>query len=321
MTKRVLIVGCGQLGSRHLQSLVKVPQSFTVDLLDPAEASLQRSLNLFVGSGGNAEQLKLHQNTTSIEGQSFDLIIVATNSDVRPALVKELRRKAVQSPYWVLEKVLAQSSTLGEEIVHDLSDVKAWVNCPRDYYTCYSEIKSQLAANEPVHITIEGTNWGLACNTVHYLTLLHDFSNTFPVSFDVSALERKAPPAKRLGFVEFYGTAVGKFTNGSTLTVICREGQEVTREHTIRQGDRSWLVQEFQGRAESDVNGTRESKPIHVPTQSELTHLIARDIFKRGDCRLPTLSTSLAIHRQFLDALVDLYGEIQGVRTSLVPIT
>ena len=321
MTKSVLIVGCGQLGSRHLQSLAKLNELARIDLLEPVATSLQKACDLFTNSGGKKELLNLHQVPKSLQNHSFDLIIIATNSDIRPNLIKELLGLGVKSQYWILEKVLSQSFQLGGEIAKALEGSKVWVNCPRRYYQCYEDILPDVVPNTPIHMSIVGSNWGLACNAIHYLSVLNVLSRSLPTIFDTSGLDRRAPPAKRVGFVEFFGTAKATFANGSTLTLTCTEGQEVTRVLRAEQGNKKWMVNEFQNLAESQFEGPVQVKSIHVPTQSELTSIIVKEIFATGDCLLPTLATSLAVHQPFLDGLVAFYSQINDKNLTTVPIT
>ena len=46
MKKRIALIGCGKLGSRHLQSLIKLNYRTNIYLVDPKNESINVSLNL-----------------------------------------------------------------------------------------------------------------------------------------------------------------------------------------------------------------------------------------------------------------------------------
>ena len=55
MRKKILLVGCGNIGSRHLQALAKLPFEVNVEIIEPNKISQQlaiKRLNEIISSFG-----------------------------------------------------------------------------------------------------------------------------------------------------------------------------------------------------------------------------------------------------------------------------
>ena len=85
---RVAIIGAGQLGSRHLQGLLKSKSEQVIYVLDPSESSLKISRN-------RAQEIKNNHNLLFITDWNklpnyLDLVIVSTGANVRSKVVSKL---------------------------------------------------------------------------------------------------------------------------------------------------------------------------------------------------------------------------------------
>ena len=106
ISKRILLVGVGQLGSRYLQGLARVKQPLEIWLSDPSQDALKLALSRWheVVSPNSNHQLHSDCPASSIP-LSYDVIIVATSSKVRPDLVHQMSKK-YHASFWILEKFL-----------------------------------------------------------------------------------------------------------------------------------------------------------------------------------------------------------------------
>ena len=88
---RVLIVGCGQLGSRHLQAVASLANVREIEVVDPTPAALelgrQRLAELPDRQCGTIFRWLRSVEEASKDG---DLCIVATQADVRCQLVYQV---------------------------------------------------------------------------------------------------------------------------------------------------------------------------------------------------------------------------------------
>jgi hypothetical protein len=120
-----------------------------------------------------------------------------------------------------LEKVLFQrrSDLRAVADVIDARSIPTWVNCTRRAWPGYRELRSRIHGQGPIHMTVNGGEWGLACNGIHYVDIFCGLSRESISSIDASALELPAIASKRPGYIEFLGTLKITGERGSTLTL------------------------------------------------------------------------------------------------------
>src|SRR4051812_28324411 len=95
-----VVIGVGNLGFRHLESLYKSDLPLSLHAVDPSQAARDRASGL---SGGTKKVTAVA--TVAELPTKIDLAIVATNSDVRLAMTQQLLKRA-KVRFLVLEKVL-----------------------------------------------------------------------------------------------------------------------------------------------------------------------------------------------------------------------
>ena len=89
--KKILLIGAGQLGSRHLQALALLKQSCAIIVVDTNENSLKIAKLRFEEIKGSEKHKVSYQ--TEIKNSKFlhfNLCIIATNSKIRSLIIKEL---------------------------------------------------------------------------------------------------------------------------------------------------------------------------------------------------------------------------------------
>ena len=169
--KTILIAGAGQLGSRHLQGVKTSENELDIWVYDLSRESLKVAEERY-------NQVESENKTAhfvdSLEDvpNNIDVLIVASSSKPRAIIVKQvLASKKVK--YMVLEKFLFTRMSEYEEIKQliDEKGVKTWVNCPRRMWDGYSLISQYIDSTKPVSFDYEDTDWGLCCNTVHYIDI------------------------------------------------------------------------------------------------------------------------------------------------------
>lgn len=129
--RKVLLVGAGGIGSRHLQALAKSEIPLQIQVVARSEKSLTLAKERCLEANNTAEKrVEYYTNLNQIASR-VGVAIVATNSDVRKDVIESLLNKTEIS-YLILEKVLFQKLKDYEIVEHILEQkhVKAWVNCP-----------------------------------------------------------------------------------------------------------------------------------------------------------------------------------------------
>ena len=316
---KVAIIGAGQLGSRHLQGLKTAVSPLSISVVDSSNESLQVAKERYdtVQAVGEKEVTYL----TSIDKlpEELDLVIVATGSKPRAAIVKSLL-SAKNVKNIVLEKVLFPAMADYDEIDQLLKEksVKCWVNCPRRMYGLYQQIAGIIDKNKPVMMFYGEENWGLCCNSIHEIDIFMYLTGEDNYTIDTSLLNTEIEASKRNGYIEMTGTLRIKTPNGSELILTSINGYERKAGITIQNGDMNLFIDESKGLW--SLNG--EEHNFAVPYQSQLSGVLADDLLSKGDCPLSTYKLSASYHKPFIEALLLKYNIITAQKENkLLPIT
>lgn len=315
----ILIVGAGQLGSRYLQGLSKVSFPLNIIVLDLSP----KSLVLAADRWKDVEKLDSpHKvsfiNEYNLNVKEIDIAIVATGANNRHIIIKKILDLATIR-YWIIEKVLAQSSEYVDAIRELLNEAKgAWVNTPRRLMKWWKEIKSMIAIDQPLQFSIDGGMWGLACNSIHFLDLIEWITEEKLVSIDVNDLEKEWFESKRKGYYEVKGSITCYFSGGSLIRLSVNPELPGTKFH-IKEQFNCWEIDESSGIARrSDgltILGT-------LNFQSELTSNVVQNILLKGICGLPTLNQSSELHKPFLINMLEHWKKQEEKNEdSFLPIT
>lgn len=321
-----LIIGAGQLGSRHMQGLLKLDCKQTIYMLDPSEQSLeisrQRATEII-----HEHSVFFVKDYTDLP-KHIDLAIIATNANIREKVTENLM-KEFSVKYLVLEKVLFQKISAYENIESILKDsnTKVWVNHPRRMFNHYKTIKEGLSTRlSPVVFSAVGGNWGLGCNAIHFADLFTFLAGSEIVSMNMEMIDNDFFESKRVGFVEFTGTITGSLADGSIFSISSLAGNSAPITVTAQSETERFIVQEggtpsiiaLSQNNNFDVRVT-SFEPVY---QSALTTYFANDLFNNGGtCSLTTFEEASATHRFYIEGLLKKYCNLSGIHTEVCPIT
>ena len=330
MSSAILIAGAGQLGSRYLQGMVNCRNTLDIYVYDISEQSLQiakqRWEQVFKTAatslrGELTESGVQHKVTflTSFEKipKKINIAIVATNADVRPQVVKQIVTNS-EVCYWILEKVLAQSTIMLSEILALTQNSSgAWTNIPRRMMAWHKQIRERLRSESTLKITGSGSLWGLACNGIHFLDLVSWWTDEKLREIDTSKLDSKWIESKRKGFYEITGKITADYSGGTRLVLESR--QEGSPFKMKVEGQNSvWEIDEIKGVAVGPdgvmIMGKNEM-------QSSMTSKLVDDLLAGKNCELPKLSDSVEMHRIFLCSLLEHWNNVNSRNDEILPIT
>lgn len=326
MTYNIVLIGAGQLGSRHLQGLKKISIAVNIEVVDPNTGSLAIAKERYEQVENN-EQVKSIRFLNSIDelNENIDLCIIATNSNIRALVTLELvAKKKIKTI--VFEKILFQKVAdykSVQEILHK-NKIKAWVNCPRRVFPDYIEIKKDITTNEKLTFLLTGGNWGLACNGIHFIDLLAFLNDNNNFTFDSSGLDNDFQMSKRAGFIEFTGTLQGKQSNGSDIIINARNGSNAPHVITITGENSIFIIDETNSEirmALSKNDWKWENRKLRVLYQSQLTGDIAEEILTKGNCNLTSFDESAQIHISYISSILEFYNKSLNKITDILPIT
>ena len=316
---RIFLIGAGNLGSRHLQGLCLLPYKTHITLVDPSEQSLATA----VSRAKEVDPKSRHEidclKDISDMASNYDFGIIATSSNVRFNVLKQLETKKVKVPYIVLEKVLFQNidELAGAEAILQNLGSKAWVNCPRRLSPSYQNLKKKLQNKKWKSFNVTGNDWGLGSNTIHFLDLFQFLSGDTLKTMDTSGLEPEIFPASRPGFVEFYGVLSGLSRGGVQYIINCSHFPQdiVVRIETI---DGVFEINE----SKKIIKSPQGEESFDMENQSGLTHKIWEELKNDQSSVLTTYSESKELHWRFLSQLSMFYSALDKThKTKSLPIT
>lgn len=317
--KTILIAGAGNIGSRHLQGTTTSKQDLDIWVFDLSEESLRIAKERFEQMP-NSGKKKAHFVTNLRETpEQIDVAIVATGSKPRAAIVKDLL-ELKQVRYMVLEKFLFGSMSEYHEIGSLLKEkgVLTWVNCPFRLYEGYNILKGMFDHTQPIIASYgNGGDWGLCCNSIHYIDIFMYLTGCNDYSLDISGLEPTVIDSKRPGYIELVGNLVVKTKNGDKLTL--KTSLEGSVESIIHFANGQHL-------AEADeINNTLvfdgKEIPLGFKYQSSLTGSVIDDLLINNKCGLSTFDNSAKYHLRFLSEIIPFVNKIKGWDSDSCPIT
>jgi predicted dehydrogenase len=321
----IVVIGAGNLGSRHLQALSKVSFQTTIEVVDPFPASLGVAKARFEEMPANSNILNIHYLTSVSQlSKNVDLAIIATNADIRAEVICQLEAQC-EVKNLVLEKVLFQKTEEYQEIQSLLNrgKIKAWVNHPRRMFPYYVKLADLLQGSNQVSYHVQGGDWGLASNGLHFIDHLALLTGCDDFEINTDRLNPSIISSKRKGFFEVSGALAGKVGQhpfelfchkdvSPVVITICADNLNAI----IDEGN-DWV------RIATKKNGWRwvEEKTKIIYFQSELSNKFAEDIIEKGQCDLPTFAEATKFHILFINAMQEHINRYGVEKHTACPIT
>lgn len=309
----VLVVGAGQLGSRHIQALKAVKTPLHIVVIDPSHASREQARQRYEDVPSGADHIFTLCSEVPAGLESATLLIVATNANCRfevfRAVVEQMPVRAA-----VLEKIL-----FSDPRDYDQADsfakkqgVKVWVNCSMRQTQIYRRVADVCRGHGPVSYQISGSRFGLMTNAIHYVDHMCHVLRSADFSVDPIGLKRELVPSKRHGFLECIGTLQVHFSEGSIGSFTSFENGSAPLVVDIASSNGRFIVGETEGKAMysgSDTDWQWETIEGTFEPQSRLTTALTESILEKGSCLLTPLSESIAIHRKLFEPVRKYLGQ------------
>ena len=172
-------------------------------------------------------------------------------------------------------------------------------------------------------MTVEGPQWGMGCNSIHFMDLFSHLTQAKDFHLTETELNNNVPRAKRTGFNEFFGRIAGKDSHGNTLELSCFEIGEHPTTVKIHNGSTSFQISGLLGNValKTSSKSKNHTDKFFLPYQSQLTHIWAKDILENGSCDLPTYADSMPLHLELIRVLTDHLEKVTGKGIDSCPIT
>lgn len=321
MHKKILIIGAGQLGSRHLQGALLSLNALDILVIDPSINSLNVSRERAAQvTTGNSNTRIIYQCDMPSDLQ-IDVCIISTSAQYRAQVTKQLlSRNTVK--HIIFEKVLFQTLSEYDEIdsLLNYSETKGWVNCPRRLFPTYVSIETQLDTSLPIDMYVKGNAWGMACNSIHFIDLFSFMIHQSDISVKSSQLVPEVIESKRPGFFETAGKL--NFAAGKHSLVV-ESGIEETPELVISlsNGEVTYTINEIKGTWIEKVGDSFVEHKHRALFQSQLTGVCIDEILDTDSCKLTHYTESCEIHTPFIKTLIEHMSMVLNKKLDVCPIT
>lgn len=298
--KHVLLVGCGNIGFRHLQALTSIEEidQIHVTVVEPDSAQHARITEHAKTVSCPVEVLQAQPDGP----RHFELVVIATNSNIRRKVFD-----AVDDAYSIdtviFEKIVFQTITDHAEVAARLSKdgITGFVNCGRRGFPGYHALRDRLADAAPIHLDVSGASWALASNGIHFLDIAEFLNGSALTSINASGLAAGSKESKRGGYLEVFGTLTAELDNGARVSLTCRDELPVEIAISLSGETFSAKLDEAAHTAELSIGELTETLHFQTHHVSGMPHIYSGALF--GDCPLTPFADAAHQHRLYLTAL------------------
>jgi len=326
--KKILLLGCGQLGSRHLQAVAAMKDIAEVFVVDPNGPSLDLGRLRLKEIPDLNRDIKVKWLNSMDEGcAGGDLCIIATQAKGRVELIKKASMEFGYDRF-LIEKIVAQSAGQYLELMQycDNNRLSVWVNCKSRAYSVHKYIKAKLDPAEPIVFSDFGGNHGLANNGVHSADLFVFYDGAERIESLNSRIDPLLHQSKRgKDIYDLSGILCGYSRKGSSFT-LAFSGRHNSPDHISILASRGrFIVDHIQKFAyESYPENDWKWHPIPIDENwmvSHMTKAFASDILSKGSCELPTIKECFPAHEFILEQLSPHFNRLLKVSNDFCPVT
>ena len=317
--KKILILGCGNIGSRHLQALTNLPYDLEIGIIEPNEDSRKNAKTKLIDSNYNSKKHKIiWYDKINEDVKSYNLAIIATPSVGRVKNIIKLLELGISK--FLIEKIVCQSNLEYELLLNTLEkfNAKSWINVNMRYFDAYQKIKKYFK-NSKIHISIIGSKPVLGTNAIHYLDFICWLSDSYDLTLNGELLSNEIFPNKRGDqFVEFAGTLIGSGKKSSIVLTYFPDSNLPTTIH-ITNNEHHLIIDELNDKQLNlSTNPNFQYKFEHVST---VTTKIVKDIFEKNTCDLPSAFDLYSLHSELFRVFNNHIMKMKKIKPSLCPIT
>jgi len=314
----ILLIGAGQIGSRHLQSLANLPSLKTVYVIEPNSIAEEVARSRWQeASKGNEAKVKFFPYHALNHQWGIAVAIIATPSAGRLEVFRKVFEMGIK--YIISEKVLFQSIAeyrLALELC-DQNETKVVSNHVYRYVEIFQQLRSAVG-NKKIRMDVQVGNNGMGCNLIHFIDLFQYISYGVIQPFHTTIAKPLSASRRGDVFVEFTGEAEIWNDKGSRLQVVFSGSQPKPPIFTISFSGGTIRLDEGTCQVQTTMTGF-DGLSFTSPQISGLTHIIVNELLS-GCCRLPTLTESFMANFCMLQSLnMALFGNMN--EDQVCPIT
>lgn len=293
---KVLVVGVGTMGARHVQGCLRAVGVECVYVFDKDDKALHHMQNVVKGDPScNLDNIEIVKEFNGLP-RKVDLCIVATGAKGRAQLILSLK-STIHAEFWIFEKLLEQSLAAVDCIEEYMYGQNCWVNTPRRVKKIYNKVP-RIDSETPFKAHVVGKTWGIASNAIHYVDYIEYLTSRRVTSVDPIGLDANWYSTKRSGYFDVKGELKIYFENDGKLILVSNE-DEVGLKLSIQTNTHNIAIDELQ----NEYRCGDELTVMENEFQSDLMPLLIADLQNTHRCNLPDLSTSVRQHKLIISSL------------------
>ena len=318
--KKILLVGCGNIGSRHLQALAKIQDELIIEIIEP------NSDNAKIGKERLNEISSTKSHTiswkTSLEYLSpSDFVIVSTPAMGRAQILSKLLDMG--NTNFLIEKLVCQSKKEYILLLKNFENKSAngWVNTTRRYFEIYQNIKKSFEG-KPFNLSVNAGDSSLGSNAIHFLDLFSWITDEFELKLNGDYLLPKISNNKKYPeLLEFFGTITTSTSKNSFLNISFLPYADLPLTLTFQNENNHFVVDETNRNVYFFKNSDNLQLTPNQEYSSTFMTRVFNDILLHGTCDLPSLKQSSFSHIELFRIFNNHIKKIQNKTVELCPIS
>ena len=224
LKKNILIIGCGNIGFRHVQSLIKnnnINKIYIYDIDFCSYDIVRSKLKTY------KNKINFIYNFNKIKIKNFFLVIFSNYAKGRYLSFKLIDQK-FKVQYYLIEKIVENNLSAIEKFKKN-KKIK-FVNLPMRMMRPFKLI-NKIFSGQVIDCIYHGTKWNLLSNSLHYINFVSHITQSKIEEINIVKIG-KPYKTKRPGQVDFFGKIFVKYSNGSTLFLNSVE-KKITRKFDL----------------------------------------------------------------------------------------
>ena len=295
----ITIIGVGNIGYRYLESLINNNFCGGIILIEPNKVELEKKVKKL---SINKEISITLKDKINYEVFKSNLIIISTTSFYRFDLLNQIIKGGYHGKL-LLEKFLFPNQELMDKGINLLR------NYPNNIYvnqwmrrTSFKDLMIKYKYDLKI-IRVKGTEWGMLCNSVHFLDLFIEiFKNNDFVFKKSESFCDEICDSKRSGFNEFKGKLVFySEINGLQIELIDQNNKyslgKIYIDFLCNTNNKKFI---YEAPYLLDLNNEEK---FYIPFLSEYSYFMIMDILEERNPLIPSFANSQKHHQLLLSAL------------------
>ncbi|MBF0170719.1 MAG: hypothetical protein HQK87_06490 [Nitrospinae bacterium] len=322
--KKVLVVGCGAIGMRHLQGVALAPSVGAIQVVDPRTEAHDNG-RAGVEQTGAKTPVTYHTAIDPSLGGG-DLCVLGTQAAGRLDLVRTVHETLGYTRF-LTEKVVTQSMEEYDALLAyaEANRLTIRVNAKTRAYALHAAIKEAIG-DRPFTLTVTGGDHGLGCNGVHAADLFLYYDGGARIDLVGARIDERLAPSKRGSeLADFSGALHGASPKGSSLSIVYDGGHKGFDFLTVTTATARYVIDHFLGtvfRSGEENNAAWERLPFTEDIRiSHMTTTFAEEMLADGPSALPTIADHYPAQKFVFEGLLPTYHRLTGAVGDFLPVT